>query len=541
MTTTAELKSWYARNYPGRDWNGWCQAAVVNAADATGGFVRTYPTATDAYNASSIASSDYNAAPLGAIHYFSIPGLYDGHVGVSLGGGLMLHGYTLIHEAWGTNLGTIPVGTLLSARPSWGYRGWSYTNGVNKVHLEESLPPVPAGAKRFWNADSDVAIMRSGPGRSYERTGEVAGNDYGDFNAWTRGENVNGNNIWIRGHYSGNWAWVGSFKDQSVTGLPEIPSSTPVEPAPPTATYKPADLSWIVEPTASDFPAWIRYEEHLDTDSSGDYLKKNEEDWNYYLDKYKVDQPYEPRESIVHWWDAPGAGATFEGVLNHFLNTRDKSVGYITEPGRIAKTGSMFTASYTTGQAGMFSWSSENNPLMTTDSPDAELGYRTLAYLHYVIEKKNPKLRAQPIKLHKDYMATQCSDIDPVRLRDTIEKFFDGRLDPATGEEPAAPAPEPEQPVTPVPEKPDVDLPDTTVVSNLVNEAASNVIVSAKVRGYLWWGILFIGVVLLGIQGWFAGVKEIPPEWFYGTLGVSIVVLPVMALIARANLNKDDK
>lgn len=81
----------------------------------------------------------------------------------------------------------------------------------------------------------------------------------------------------------------------------------------------------------------------------------------------------------------------------------------------------------------------------------------------------------------------------------------------------------------------------TPTIPDTVQEAANNVIVPSKIRSYLWWGILLIGATLLGIQGWYAGIKEVPPEWFYGVLGASIVVLPIMALIARANLSKDSK
>lgn len=544
MTTIAELRAWFDRNYPGRDWYGLCQAVVVNAADATGGFVGTYPSATAAYRASSIESYDAAAAPAGAVHYWSVPGNADGHDSVSLGDGIMLHGYSLLWESWGTNIGTIGVVAFNEARPSWTYLGWSYSNGANRIYIEAVEPPVPAGAKRFRNRPDGSANMRSGPGTSFGVTGQIASGDYGDFNGWTHGESVSGEDIWLRGYHSGNWAWIGSFTSTDVTGLPEIPTNQPT--LPPAAEYKPADLSWIVEPTAADFPSWIRYEERIDPDELVDHLVKNKEDWAYYLDKYGIDQSYDPRQSIVHWWDAPSAGATFEGVLNGFLNTKDKSVDYITEPGRIAKTGSLLTSSYTTGQAGMGSWSSENNPIMTTDSAAAELGYRTLAYLHYIIEKLNPRLRAQAIRLHKEFVATQCSDIDPVRLRNTIEMFFDGRLDPKTGQAPGVdPEPEvpvdpnpeePEEPHVPVPEKPDAPTPDTAVVADLVNEAATNVILPDKFRSYLWWGVLAVGAVLLGVQGWYAGIKEIPPDWFYGSVGVALVILPIMALLARANM-----
>src|SRR5690606_8746946 len=50
----------------------------------------SYGNATQAYNASTIVSKDYNAAPPGAYHYFTYG--KDGHVGVALGSGYMASG-----------------------------------------------------------------------------------------------------------------------------------------------------------------------------------------------------------------------------------------------------------------------------------------------------------------------------------------------------------------------------------------------------------------------------------------------------------------
>ena len=54
----------------------------------------------------------------------------------------------------------------------------------------------------------------------------------GNFDGWTHGEKVDGNDVWFRG-ISGNWFWSGGFKEGPLTdGLPLV-SSTPVDPNPP--------------------------------------------------------------------------------------------------------------------------------------------------------------------------------------------------------------------------------------------------------------------------------------------------------------------
>lgn len=136
--TEAQLRAEYDAWYPGRDWNGDCQAVVVNAAAFTGGLVRLYGTATLAYQASTIVSTNPALAPVGAVHYWEIPDP-DGHTALELGGGgsRILHGApsALIDAFWGTSLGTTSISALTARRPGWKYRGWSYTNGGNRIYL----------------------------------------------------------------------------------------------------------------------------------------------------------------------------------------------------------------------------------------------------------------------------------------------------------------------------------------------------------------------------------------------------------------------
>lgn len=210
---------------------------------------------------------------------------------------------------------------------------------------------------------------------------------------------------------------------------------------PPTGSSEAAATPVMVTPPAADFPAWIRYEEKLKPLKS----TRNLDAQTYYGVRY------DPIESHTHWWNEPGKGGTHDGNVG-YLSKGDVEANYVTSAGRITLTVPLNKIAYTTGRRNPFAWKSENDPLITTSASD--LGYKTLGYLHYIVEKRNPKLRGQPIRLHLEFMATGCSKINPARVRFYADAFHTGALDPATGEAPkGAPAPlPPDVPIMPAPD-----------------------------------------------------------------------------------------
>lgn len=56
-----------------------------------------------------------------------------------------------------------------------------------------------------------------------------------DFDAWTRGANVDGNDVWFRGAHTGGWSHSGGFTNQTTTGLTEV--TLVVVPVPANPTY----------------------------------------------------------------------------------------------------------------------------------------------------------------------------------------------------------------------------------------------------------------------------------------------------------------
>lgn len=133
MATLDDFAAWLATgSEAGRDWNGWCQALMWHLCEQFGHRVATYPTATDAMNASEIVSGDPNTAPFGAFHYWQPDGEPRGHVALALGGGLSLMASPWVDTFLGLNVGTVDV-TRYSTRTGSAYVGWAYTNGANHL------------------------------------------------------------------------------------------------------------------------------------------------------------------------------------------------------------------------------------------------------------------------------------------------------------------------------------------------------------------------------------------------------------------------
>lgn len=218
--------------------------------------------------------------------------------------------------------------------------------------------------------------------------------------------------------------------------------ATPPVPIPPTEPPKPNEdteasvTPKMITPSARDFPLWVRYEEKFDHQVMGSPT------WNLNAYRY-YDELYVPVESHCHWWGLPNEAGTHDGNVEYLNKTQDVGANYVTSPKRITLTTPLDKIALTTGKFNPRAWKSENDPIMTTPE-GREWGYKTLAVLHYLIERDNPSLRHQSLKLHKDYYATRCSDIDVAYLREVIEMFFSGALDFATGMPPVVtPDPEP--------------------------------------------------------------------------------------------------
>lgn len=208
------------------------------------------------------------------------------------------------------------------------------------------------------------------------------------------------------------------------------------DPNPPTTPDSEASATPnIVSPGASDFPAWIRYEEKFDAQ----FLASTQ--WNLNLQNY-YKKPYAPIELHTHWWGLPGEAGTHDGNVDYLNRTADVGANYVVSAGRVTLTMPLNKIALTTGQRNPYAWKCECDPLITTSVSNH--GYKTLGFLTYLVEKLNPSLANEAIRLHKEFYATSCSNIDVKKVREYADAFKSGALDPATGEPPVTPEPEPE-------------------------------------------------------------------------------------------------
>lgn len=219
-------------NRPG-GWYGWCQALVrwtyemINDNDPI-----RYGSAKAAWlDSPNAVSHDPYAAPPGALHWFTA-GHPDYDVKISLGGGRVLHAYRDQDESWGPGLGVDSWDSAVR-KASWvrdTYLGWTYGEGPGNrfaLDIQVDEPGPPSGSVRFRNGVG-VANLRALPDTSAAVVGEIASQDYGDFNAYTVAQEVSGENRWVRGTYSGNWAWLGSFTNApEVSKLPQVADPRP--------------------------------------------------------------------------------------------------------------------------------------------------------------------------------------------------------------------------------------------------------------------------------------------------------------------------
>ena len=91
----------------------------------------------------------------------------------------------------------------------------------------------------------------------------------------------------------------------------------------------------------------------------------------------------------------------------------------------------------TTGYRNPWAWKMEIDPRLSDEI------YKTVGALMYVVELKNGQLQNEPIRLHKEFYPTGCSEIDVAYLRSWVNKFATGEYDINTGQPAVVPAPTP--------------------------------------------------------------------------------------------------
>ena len=316
---------------------------------------------------------------------------------------------------------------------NWFWSGGFEDKGTHDLQdLNPVAPPAPASNQRV--VGSQGANVRKEPKASGGLIRSMSSGTVVTPEGWVRGESITSggvtSNIWYK--LSDGYAWAEGFTVSNTDGLKDLnylatPTPEPPKPAPVPGSHTP-DLK---TPQASDFPSWIKFDVKIDPELTPTH---NAELFEYY------GVEYQPIESHIHWWGDPASGFTHDGVVNGFLGKENHSVNFVVSDNRITLMVPMNQNAITTGRRNPYAWKTENDPNLS------EQGYKTLGFLHYLVEKMNPSLQDTPIRLHKEFMATACSNLDPAKVREYANKFKNGILDVATGEpviKPEPPKPEP--------------------------------------------------------------------------------------------------
>lgn len=225
--------------------------------------------------------------------------------------------------------------------------------------------------------------------------------------------------------------WKAAWESPVTPANPTTPTPKPETPKPstPLPSDEVAATPNLVTPGKEHFPPWIRFE--VEPDPEGQIANLNTK----YAEYYGV--PYDPIESHWHWWGTPGKAGTHDSNVSYIKRTDKLSVNFVLSENRITLMVPINKIALTTGRRNPYAWKVENDPALT------EAQYKTMGYLLYIVEKLNPSLANDPVRLHKEFSATSCSEIDPNKVRKYAEDFRTGRLDPATGNPPVPTNPTP--------------------------------------------------------------------------------------------------
>lgn len=151
-----------------------------------------------------------------------------GHIGVVI-------------RAWdGSTFGTMEqnvVGEFVSRHD----RTMANVDGFLRPINQAAIAPAPVELAPTQRQAGPEGVFRreAASTQSARLEGDLEPNEVGNFIGWSRGESVNGNDVWFMG-ISGNWFWSGAFTSQSTDGLADLNTvNVVVEPIEPTPTPEP--------------------------------------------------------------------------------------------------------------------------------------------------------------------------------------------------------------------------------------------------------------------------------------------------------------
>jgi hypothetical protein len=320
----------------------------------------------------------------------------------------------------------------------------SSTNGLADLTPAPLTPPAPTLSPYQRIVGSSVIRYRKAPNTSAEIIIEYQPGDILTFSQFTRGESVNGNNIWFKGAISGGYAWSGGFDDQTTNGLTEEVATAPVP------TPSPTSPDNIPTPAYSFVPDFdfVEYRPAHITNLQAAYDNPGVTVF-----------PANPAKAVIHQFDAKAKHPSIDGVITFFQTERpgkETSAHFVVAGKRIVQMVSLKDRAYHAGTVG-------NNYIGIETDPQQDP--ETIASVKKLLKALKEKYGYEfPLTLHKDVPGNSTNCGVEINLGDY-------KLD-------AEPAPEPTP--TPVPIPTPEPQPEPTVPAKTEEEIIDDFLASLK-------------------------------------------------------------
>lgn len=286
-------------------------------------------------------------------------------------------------------------------------------------HDLPDLTPAPAAATLGTTQRRAGAKVRyrKGPATSADVIQEYEAGDVLNFSQFTRGESVDGNNIWFKGAISGGYAWSGGFDSAATTGLTEeLKSDSPVI---------------VVNPSSSDVKyAFTKDFDFVEYSPAG---VGNFQSGNF---------PQKPTNVVVHQFGTVGID-TLNSTVNTFQNPngdRKVSAHFVVSGKRIIQMVSLKDRAYHAGPVGNDYVGIETDPAQDAD---------TIASTKKLLAALKAKYGYELVKtLHKNISgnSTNCG------ASITLANYALETPKPAPAPKPAPPVAVPESKLAPTPQ-----------------------------------------------------------------------------------------
>lgn len=288
----------------------------------------------------------------------------------------------------------------------WFWSGGFTDQGTHDLtDVNESEPDVGPTQRQVG---ANPANGRSEPTTAVPVAQTLDGGTIADFKAWTHGEEVQGQDVWFQGAYSGNWFWAGGFTDQGTHDLPEV---TEPEPAPPAYTFEAFDdVVTEVIPCAPE---------------------------NYESGQDGARFPKDQTEVVLHDYGTDGQD-TYEGTVAWFQNPAAFTSSHFVVSGEhITQMVSLDDRAFHAGADGNWFVGIEIDPAAGRPAGDP-LRDSTIASVNALLDALRAHYEVDEFVYHhhSDFMQTSCGD--DVHFEDYPQGGIiidpppdDGTLDPA--------------------------------------------------------------------------------------------------------------